>query len=151
MTPVNTSLEAAFVFAILAFLQFWGGLALGAGIWGRKPMPILWGLLIGVVPLYLGLERGLVLGSWVALAGQMAVLLLSAAWVIVRPSRLREAFLKPGMNTLMIGTFLIAGGAVLGALFFRFGSEPLSLIVGGAGFIFGAMWFGAGIKKLRGK
>lgn len=148
---MNTSLDAAFVFALLAFLQLWGGLALGAGIRGRKPLPVLWGLLIGVVPLYLGLERGLVLGSWVALAGQVTVLLLSAAWVILRPSRLREAFLTQGMNTLMIGTFLMAGGAVLGALFFRLGSEPLSLIVGGAGFIFGAMWFGAGIKQLRGK
>jgi hypothetical protein len=148
---MSTSLDAAFVFAILAFLQLWGGLALGAGIWGRKPLPILWGLLIGGVPLYLGLERGLVLGSWIALAAQMAVLLLSAAWIFLRPSRLREAFLKPGMNTLMIGTFLMTGGAILGALFFRLGSEPLSLIVGGAGFIFGAMWFGAGIKQLRGK
>ncbi len=148
---MNTSLDALFVFALLAFLQLWGGLALGAGIWGRRLMPILWGLLIGAAPLYLGVERGLVLGSWLPLAGQLAVLLLSATWVILRSSRLREAFLKPGMNTLMIGTFLMAVGAVLGALFFRLGSEPLSLIVGGAGFIFGSMWFGAGIKQLRGR
>ena len=89
---MNTSLDAVFVFALLAFLQLWGGLALGAGIRGRRLMPILWGLLIGAAPLYLGVERGLVLGSWLPLAGQLAVLLLSAAWVILRPSRLREAF-----------------------------------------------------------
>ncbi|OQA39170.1 MAG: hypothetical protein BWY52_03152 [Chloroflexi bacterium ADurb.Bin325] len=148
---MNTSLDAIFVLALLGFLQLWGGLALGAGLWGRKLLPVLWGLLIGAAPLYLGVERGLALGSWAALAGQAAILLASAAWMLARPSRLRAALLKPGAHTLMIGTFLMAGGAVLGALFFRFGSEPLSLVAGGAGFIFGSMWFGAGIKQLRGK
>lgn len=148
---MNNPLDAAFVFAILSFLQLWGGVALGAGIWGRKLPPVLWGLLVGGAPLYLGLERGIKLGSWAALGWQAAVLLLSAAWAIRQPSRLRNALLRPAMNTLIIGTFIMAVGAVLGALFFRLGSEALSLIVGGVAFAFGAMWFGAGLKQLRGK
>jgi uncharacterized membrane protein (UPF0136 family) len=55
------------------------------------------------------------------------------------------------MNTLIIGTFLMAVGGVLGAWFFRQGSEFLSLLTGGIAFLFGSVWFGAGIKQLRGK
>ena len=44
-----------------------------------------------------------------------------------------------------------AAGAVAGAWFFRLGSEFWSLLAGGIGFMFGAMWFGAGLKQLRGR
>ena len=76
---------------------------------------------------------------------------LSALLTACRLPRLRALFLTQGMNTLMIGTFIMAVGAVAGAWFFRLGSEFWSLAVGGIGFLFGAMWFGAGIKQLRGK
>ncbi len=55
------------------------------------------------------------------------------------------------MDTLTKGTFIMAIGAVTGAWFFRMGAEFWSLAAGGIGFMFGAMWFGAGIKQLRGK
>ena len=55
------------------------------------------------------------------------------------------------MTALMIGTFIMAAAAVLGAWLLRSGAEIISLIVGGVGFLFGAMWFGAGIQQLRGK
>ena len=68
-----------------------------------------------------------------------------------RLPRLRDLFLTQGMNTLAIGTFLMAAGGVIGAWFFRQGSEFLSLLAGGAAFLFGSIWFGAGLKQLRGK
>ena len=55
------------------------------------------------------------------------------------------------MTAVMIGSLLMAGGALLGAVLFRHGSEVLSLVLGGAGFIFGAMWFGSGLTRLSGK
>ena len=55
------------------------------------------------------------------------------------------------MNALIIGTFIMVVAAVLGAWLSRSGLEIISLIVGGVGFLFGAMWFGAGIQQLRGK
>ena len=51
----------------------------------------------------------------------------------------------------MIGTFIMVAAAVLGAWLLRSGAEIISLIVGGIGFLFGAMWFGSGIQQLRGK
>jgi hypothetical protein len=65
--------------------------------------------------------------------------------------RLRALFLKDGASALMAGTFIMAAGAALGALFFRGGSEALSVIVGGIAFMFGAMWFGSGLRQLRGR
>ena len=114
-------------------------------------MPVFWGLLIGATPFVLGIERGQALGEWGWLAWQAAVLLISAALAATRLPRLRALFLTQGMNTLIIGTFLMAVGGVVGAWFFRQGSEFLSLLVGGLAFLFGAIWFGAGIKQLRGK
>jgi hypothetical protein len=49
----------------------------------------------------------------------------------------------------MIGTFIMVTAAATGAWLLRGGVELVSLIVGGAGFLFGAMWFGAGIQQLR--
>jgi len=143
--------DAAMIFGFLSFFHFWGGAALGAGIAGKRGLPILWGLLIGGAPLYFGIERGLALGEWGWLAWQIAVLTVSAAAVAMRLPRLRAAFLTQGMNTLTIGTFLMAVGGLVGAWFFRQGSEFLSLLAGGLVFIFGSLWFGAGIKQLRGK
>lgn len=145
------TLDAALIFGFVSFFHFWGGAALGAGVAGRRAMPVLWGVLIGAVPLYFGIERGLALGEWGWLAWQILILFLSAWLVATRLPRLRALFLTQGMNTLIIGTFLMAVGGVIGAWFFRQGSELLSLLVGGIAFLFGSLWFGAGIKQLRGK
>lgn len=114
-------------------------------------MPVIWGCLIGGAPLYFGIERGLKLGEWGWLAFQVALLFASALLVAFRLPRLRALYLADGMLTLTKGTLIMAVGAVLGAWFFRLGAEFWSLAVGGIGFLFGAMWFGAGIKQLRGK
>lgn len=148
---MSGTLDAALIFGFLSFLHFWGGAAIGAGVAGRRLLPVLWGLLIGALPLYFGIERGQALGEWGWLIWQLAVLLASALLVATRLPRLRAAFLTQGMNTLIIGTFLMAVGGVLGAWFFRQGSEFLSLLTGGIAFLFGSVWFGAGIKQLRGK
>jgi hypothetical protein len=148
---MSNSLDAMLIFAFLSFLHFWGGAAVGAGIRGRQLLPILWGFLIGGAPFYFGIERGLALGEWAWLVWQVLVFAASALLVAYRLPGLRALFLTKGMNTLAVGTFIMAVGAVLGAWFFRLGAEFWSLAAGGAGFIFGAMWFGAGIKQLRGK
>ena len=148
---MSGTLDAALIFGFLSFFNFWGGAALGAGLRGRRLPPVLWGLLIGGVPLYFGVERGAALGEWGWLAWQVALLTASALLVATRLPRLRALFLTRGMNTLIVGTFLMAAGGVIGAWFFRQGSEALSLLLGGLAFLFGAIWFGAGIKQLRGK
>ncbi len=148
---MSTSLDAALIFGFLSFFHFWGGAAIGAGARGRRILPALWGCLIGGAPLYFGVERGLKLGEWGWLIYQIVLLVASALLVAYALPRLRALFLTEGMVTLTKGTFIMAVGAVLGAWFFRLGSEFWSLAVGGIGFIFGAMWFGAGLKQLRGK
>jgi hypothetical protein len=148
---MSDPLDAALVFGFLSFFQLWGGFGIGAGLTLRKALPVLWGVMVGVLPLYFGIERGTTLGQWGALAWQVGVLLLSALLIAFRLPRLRRAFGAPGMTSLMVGSFIMAGGALLGAWFFRLGSEIASLAFGGIGFLFGAMWFGAGIKQLRGK
>jgi hypothetical protein len=148
---MSGTVDAALIFGFLTFFQFWGGAAIGAGVVGRKFLPVLWGALIGATPLYLGIERGMALGEWGWLIWQLAALLFSALIVANRLPRLRAAFLTQGMNTLIIGTFLMAVGGLLGAWFFRQGSEFLSLLTGGIAFLFGSIWFGAGIKQLRGR
>jgi hypothetical protein len=148
---MSNSFDAALVFGFLTFFHLWGGAAAGAGIAGRRLAPVLWGLLVGGVPLYFGIERGLALGEWGWLAWQLLALLISGWLVGARLPLVRERFLAPGMTTLAAGTFIMAAGALLGAWFFRLGSEFWSLLAGGLSFIFGAMWFGAGIKQLRGK
>ncbi len=148
---MSNTFDAALVFGFLSFFNFWGGAAVGAGLRGRRALPVLWGLLIGGAPLYFGVERGLALGEWGWLAWQILLFAASALLVAFRLPRLRALFLTQGMSTLTIGTFIMALGAILGAWFFRLGSEFLSLAAGGIGFLFGAMWFGAGIKQLRGK
>jgi hypothetical protein len=146
---MNNSLDALLVFAMLSCLQLWGGAAIGAGIAGRSILPILWGGLVGGAPLYLGIERGIALDAWGGLLWQIACLMAAGLAVGLRLSRVRAVFLHPGMNTLMIGTFMMAAGAVAGALLFRAGSEFLSLLAGGLLFLFGALWFGSGIQQLR--
>ncbi len=143
--PTNTLL----VFGFLTFFHLWGGAAIGAGVRGRRLLPLVWGLLVGGAPLYFGIERVLKLGAPAGLAWQIACLAAAAAAVGLGAPRFRRLFLHPGMASLMTGTFIMAASALAGALLQRGGSEPLSLLVGGAGFLFGAMWFGAGLRQLR--
>jgi len=145
------SLDTLLIFTILAAFNLWGGAAIGAGIRGRRVLPVLWGILIGGAPLYFGIERLVMLGEGLPLACQIACLVGAALAVGLSLPRLRAFFLKEGMNALMIGTIIMAIAAVLGAWLLRGGAEIISLIVGGSGFLFGAMWFGAGIQQLRGK
>ncbi|PKO22859.1 MAG: hypothetical protein CVU38_07085 [Chloroflexi bacterium HGW-Chloroflexi-1] len=148
---MNNSLDILFFFGLLTFFQLWGGAAIGAGLRTRHTLPVVWGALIGLGPCYFGLERVIRLGSWTGLGWQVAWLAGSALAVALGLPRLRAWFLREGVTSLMIGTCVMAGGAVLGAVFFSRGSEALSLLVGGAGFLFGAMWFGSGLQRLRGK
>ncbi len=148
---MNDLFDAALVFAFIGFFNLWGGAAFGAGVQARRWLPVVWGLLVGATPFYLGVERGLTLGAWGGLIGQIGIFAVAALAVALRMPRLRAIFLREGAAALMIGTFIMAAGAVLGALFFRSGSETLSLIIGGAAFLFGAMWFGSGLKQLRGR
>jgi hypothetical protein len=145
------SLDTLLIFSVLAVFNLWGGAAIGAGIRGRRALPVLWGALIGGAPLYFGVERLATLGAPLALACQLACLIGAALVVGLGLPRLRAFFLKEGMAALMIGTFMMTAAAVLGAWLLRGGAELISLIVGGAGFLFGAMWFGAGVQQLRGK
>jgi hypothetical protein len=55
------------------------------------------------------------------------------------------------MTAVMIGGLLMAGGAIVGAVLFQSGFEVLSVVLGGAIFLFGAMWLGSGLSQLRGK
>lgn len=143
------TLDTLLIFAVLLPFNLWGGAAIGAGVRGRRWLPVLWGLLIGAAPLYLGIERIARLHSWAGLAWQIAALVVSAMAVAWGLPRLRALFLRAGMNTLMIGTLIMAAGAVLGAWLDKLGAQTWSLIAGGLSFVFGAMWFGAGIKQLR--
>jgi sorbitol-specific phosphotransferase system component IIBC len=145
------SLDTLLIFTLLAAFSLWGGAAIGAGIRGRRALPVLWGILIGGAPLYFGIERVVTLDEWLPLACQLACLAGAAVTVGLALPRLRAFFLKEGMNALMIGTFIMVAAAVLGAWLLYRGAETVSLIVGGIGFLFGAMWFGAGIQQLRGK
>ncbi len=158
---MNNPLDTILIFGFLAFFHLWGGAAIGAGARGRRPLPVLWGLLIGGAPLYFGVERlirqisgfseesGIWPGVW--LTWQVACLCGAALAVGFGLPKARALFLREGMAGLMVGTFIMAVAAIAGALFFRGGSELLSLAVGGAGFLFGAMWFGSGIQRLREK
>ena len=145
------SLDTLLIFTILAAFNLWGGAAIGAGIRGRRALPVLWGILIGGAPLYFGIERLVTLSEWLPLACQLACLAGAAVAVGLALPRVRAFFLKEGMTALMIGTFIMVAAAVLGAWLSRSGAEIISLIVGGIGFLFGAMWFGSGIQQLRGK
>ncbi len=156
---MNNPLDTIFIFGLLAFFHLWGGAAIGAGARARRALPMLWGLLIGAAPLYFGVERltrqlpglsenpGIWPGVW--LVWQLACLCGAALVVGCGLPRARALFLREGMTGLMVGTFIMAVAAVVGALFFRGGSELLSLAVGGAGFLFGAMWFGSGIQRMK--
>jgi hypothetical protein len=146
---MNNAFDAALVFAFIGFFNLWGGAAFGAGVRARRGLPVAWGLLVGATPFYFGIERGLALGDWGGLIWQLGCFAVAALASAYRMPRLRAMFLREGATALMIGTFIMALGAVLGALFFRSGAETLSLIVGGAAFMIGAMWFGSGLKQLR--
>jgi hypothetical protein len=143
------SLDTLLIFTILAAFNLWGGAAIGAGIRGRRVLPVLWGILIGGAPLYFGIERLVMLNRWLPLACQVACLVGAALAVGLAFPRLRAFFLREGMAALMIGTLIMAAAAVLGAWLLRGGAEIISLVVGGIGFLFGAMWFGSGIQQLR--
>ena len=145
------SLDTLLIFTILAAFNLWGGAAIGAGVRGRRLLPVLWGILIGCAPLYFGIERLVTLDEPLSLACQIACLVSAALAVGLSLPRLRAFFLKDGMATLMIGTFIMTAAAVLGAWLSHSGAEILSLLIGGIGFLFGAMWFGAGIQQLRAK
>ena len=144
-------LDTLLIFTLLAAFNLCGGAAIGAGIRGRRALAVLWGILIGGAPLYFGIERLVTLNEWLPLACQLACLVGAAVAVGLALPRVRAFFLKDGMTALMIGTFIMAAAAVLGAWLLHRGAEIISLIVGGVGFLFGAMWFGAGIQQLRGK
>jgi hypothetical protein len=144
-------LDVLFLFGLLTFLHLWGGAAIGAGLRAKAALPLLWGLLVGVTPMVFGVERGIRLGSWAGLSWQITCLLMSAICVATGPARLRAGLLQAGMTAVMIGGLLMAGGALVGAVLFRHGSEILSLVLGGVGFIFGAAWFGSGLARMRGK
>lgn len=149
---MNNSLDTTLVFGVLTLFHLLGGAALGAGVRGRSWLSVAWGVLVGAGPLYFGIERGLKLAAWLPLAWQMGVLLVAAAAVgVPHTSRVRAFFLRPGMSRLAIGTFIMAAAAVIAAWLVRQGAEIGSQIIGGIGFLFGAMWFGAGIRQLRGK
>ena len=148
-----------FLFGLLTFLHLWGGAAIGAGLRlaagtglrAKAAVPLLWGLLVGVAPMFFGIQRVMLLNSWGGLCWQVACVLASAIAVAVRLPRLRAWLLQPGMRAIMIGSLLMAGGALVGAVLFRHGTEALSLILGGVGFVFGAMWMGSGLHQLRRK
>lgn len=149
---MSDSSDTLLIFAILSIFQVGGGAALGAGLVGRRGLPVAWGLLIGASPLYFGIERGLKLDSWLPLAWQLGLLIACVlAMSLPQASRLRAFFLRRGMASLMIGTFIMAFAATGAAWLVNRGAEIGSQIIGGIGFLFGAMWFGAGIKQLRGK
>ena len=148
---MNNRLDALLLFGFLTFLHLWAGAAIGAGLRAKIALPVLWGLLVGISPMVFGIERGVRLDSWAGLSWQIACLLASAVAVGIGPVRIRAWLLQPGMTAVMIGSLLMAGGALVGAVLFRSGSEMLSLLLGGVGFIFGAMWFGSGLYRLRGR
>lgn len=149
---MNNSLNTALVFGVLTFFHLVGGAALGAGLRGRSRLLVVWGLLIGAGPCYFGIEQGIKLGAWLPLIWQVIVLVGCVLAVSrSRASRVTAFFLHSGMTDLMIGTFIMAAAAIAAAWLVRQGAEISSQIIGGIGFLFGAMWFGAGIKQLRGK
>lgn len=143
--------DTALIFGLLSIFHLIGGAALGAGLCARRPLPMAWGMLLGVTPLYFGGERVLLLGDWLPLIWQLMVLTVAAAGVGLRLPGLRAFFLRQGMSALMIGTLIMAAAAVVAGWLASRGAELISQIVGGIGFLFGAMWFGAGIKQMRGK
>ncbi len=112
---MSNSLDVLLIFTLLAAFNLWGGAAIGAGVRGRRVLPVLWGVLIGGAPLYFGVERLVTLGEWLPLACQIACLVSAALAVGLSLPRLRAFFLKEGMTALMIGTFIMAAAAVVGA------------------------------------
>ena len=85
------------------------------------------------------------------LACQCSPVSLALAVAVGRALPRVRAFFLEGMTAMMIGTFIMAAAAILGARSLHRGAEIISLIVGGVGFMFGVMWFGSGIQQLRGK
>lgn len=149
---MNDTFTTAVVFGVLTFFHAAGGAALGVALRGRSWLLAAWGLVIGASPCYFGIEQGVKRGAWLPLAWQVGVLVACAsAMNLPQASRVSRFFLRSGMNGLMIGTFIMAASAVTAAWLVRQGAEIGSQVVGGIGFLFGAMWFGAGIKQLRGK
>ena len=90
------SLDTLLIFTILAAFNLWGGAAIGAGIRGRRALPVLWGILIGGAPLYFGIERLVTLSEWLPLACQLACLVGAALAVGLALPRVRAFFLHDG-------------------------------------------------------
>lgn len=143
--------DVLLIFGILSLFHLIGGAAIGAGARGRRPAPLLLGLASGVAPLYFGIERGVMLNAWGALAWQIGVVAVSALAVGLGFPGVRAFFLRPALKTLTIGAFIMLAGMLIGAWLYRRGAEAWSMLAGGLPFIFGAMWFGAGLKQLAGK
>ena len=142
-------LDVLLIFGFLTIFHLWGGAAIGAGVAGRRLLPVLCGALIGGAPLYFGIERVAKLGSWAGLAWQAACVLLAALLVAVALPRLRAMLLSQAMTAVMIGVLIMAAGALVGVLLAHWGAETVSFIIGGALFVFGAMWFGSGLQQAR--
>ncbi len=147
-----THFDAALIFGFLSFFQFWGGAAVGAGM-QRAPRAAgacgaAWS---APSPLYFGIERGLALGEWGWLVWQVLLFAAERAAGRLSPAAAAGAVPDPGHEHPDHRHLHHGRRRVLGAWFFRLGSEFLSLAAGGIGFLFGAIWFGAGIKQLRGK
>ncbi len=145
---MTDTFDTALIFGILALFQAVGGAALGASVRGRRLATGLWGGVVGAAPLYFGVERGLTMHAWAALAWQLTVLGAAALSVGLGLPHIRAFFLRPAMTTLTIGSFIMLAGILLGAWLSRAGAEFWSIIAGGLPFVFGAMWFGAGLKQL---
>lgn len=143
--------DTLLIFGILSLFQLIGGAALGAGARGRRLAPLLLGLVVGAAPFYFGIERGVMMRAWGALAWQMGVLAAGALAVGLGLRNVRAFLLRPAITTLTIGSFIMLAGMLIGAWLSRTGAEFWSILVGGLPFVFGAMWFGAGLKQLRAK
>jgi len=136
---------------LAGLVGFWAGAATGAGLRERRALPVAWGLLVGAASLYAGHAVAAGIGSWGGLAW-LAVCFAGGGLAVGLGLRgLRSWLLRRAVVSLMAGTLIMAFGALLGAMLYQGGLEALSLILGGAGFLFGAMWFGSGLKQLRGK
>ncbi len=148
---MTETFATALIFGSLTLFHAVGGAAIGAGARGRRPAPMLWGLVVGISPLYFGIERVVTLSAWGALVWQLAVLLASALAVGLGLRRVRALFLRPAITTVVIGSFIMLAGMLIGAWLNRVGAAFWSIVAGGLPFAFGAMWFGAGLKQLRAK
>ena len=131
--------------------SFAAGAAAGTGLREKQALPAIWGTLAGAALLYAGRATGAGMSAAGSLAG-LAICFAGGALAagLGLPS-LRSWLIRPAVSALMAGTLIMAFGTLLGAILYQSGLEVPSLVLGGAGFLFGAMWFGSGLKQLREK